>query len=92
MVFVSLVGADTDPEQFAEPERLDITRAENRHIAFGKGIHYCLGAPLARLEAQIAFTSLLQRLPNLRLAVKFEELTWRPHISLRSLSSLPVTF
>ena len=92
MVFVSLVGADTDPQQFADPEVLDILRRENQHVAFGKGIHFCLGAPLARLEGQIAIGTLLQRLPNLRLASEPEQLIWTSTPILRGLTSLPVTF
>ncbi|HEX6553113.1 MAG TPA: cytochrome P450 [Ktedonobacteraceae bacterium] len=92
MVFVSLIGADTDPQQFADPEVLDILRKENQHVAFGKGIHYCLGAPLARLEGQIAIGTLLQRLPNLRLERPAAQLTWTPNPILRGLTSLPVTF
>lgn len=92
MVFVSLIGADTDPRQFPDPELLDITRQENQHVAFGKGIHYCLGAPLARLEGQIAIGTLLQRLPNLQLGRESEQLTWTQSPILRGLTSLPVTF
>ncbi|HTD19818.1 MAG TPA: cytochrome P450, partial [Ktedonobacteraceae bacterium] len=92
MVFVSLIGADTDPQQFPDPEVLDIMRQENQHVAFGKGIHYCLGAPLARLEGQIAIGTLLQRLPNLRQAREPEQLTWNQNPILRGLTSLPVTF
>ena len=91
-VRISSLAADTDPAQFNNPETLDITRQENQHLAFGKGIHYCLGAPLARLEAQIAFGTLVRRLPNLRLACAPEQLTWNPLANLRSLKSLPVTF
>jgi cytochrome P450 len=92
IVLVSLLAADTDPERFPEPEQLDITRQENKHLAFGKDIHYCLGAPLARLEAQIAFTTLLQRMPDLRLAINPQELSWRPSLLMRGLQGLPVTF
>jgi cytochrome P450 len=92
MVFVSLIGADTDPQQFPDPEVLNIMRQENQHVAFGKGIHYCLGAPLARLEGQIAIGTLLQRLPNLRLVSEPEQLTWTQNPILRGLTSLPVTF
>lgn len=90
-VVVSLAAANLDPHQFSNPEALDITREENEHLAFGKGIHLCLGAPLARLEGQIAFGTLLQRLPNLRLAVAPGQLTYNPS-TLRSLASLPVLF
>ncbi len=92
MVFVSLIAADTDPQQFPDPELLDITRQENQHVAFGKGIHYCLGAPLARLEGQVAIGTLLQRLPNLRQVREPEQLTWTQSPILRGLTSLPVTF
>jgi cytochrome P450 PksS len=92
MVFVSLVGADSDPQQFSDPEVLDILRKENQHVAFGKGIHFCLGAPLARLEGQIAIDALLQRLPHLRLASQPEQLIWTSTPILRGLTSLPVAF
>jgi cytochrome P450 len=91
-VLVGLAASNHDPQEFAQPDQLDITRKENRHLAFGMGIHYCLGAPLARLEGQIAINTLLQRLPNLRLAVPAEELVWRPSMLLLGLSKLPVTF
>jgi cytochrome P450 PksS len=92
MVFVSLIAADTDPERFSDPEVLDLARRENPHLAFGKGIHFCLGAPLARLEGQIALGTLLRRLPHLRLAGDPEHLTWTPSPILRGLTSLPVAF
>jgi cytochrome P450 len=92
MVFVSLIGADTDPHQFPDPEVLDISRQENQHVAFGKGLHFCLGAPLARLEGQIAIGTLLQRLPHLRLAGESEQLTWTQSPILRGLTRLPVAF
>jgi len=92
MVWISLLGANTDPQHFPAAEDLDITREENEHLAFGKGIHYCLGAPLARLEGQIAFDTLLRRLPDLHLAVKLEELRWRPGLLLHGLQALPVAF
>jgi cytochrome P450 len=63
-----------------------------RHLAFGQGLHYCIGAPLARLEGEIAFTTLLRRLPGLRLAVDPGDLSWRPGVGLRGLSALPVRF
>ncbi|QBD83429.1 cytochrome P450 [Ktedonosporobacter rubrisoli] len=92
MVFVVLVSANSDPQQFTDPELLDITRQENQHVAFGKGIHFCLGAPLARLEGQVAFGALLQRFPDLRMNCEPEQLRWTPTFSLRSLNSLPVAF
>jgi cytochrome P450 len=86
---MSLPGAaNRDPAHFAEPDRLDVTRHEPRHLAFGSGIHYCLGAPLARLEAQAAIGTLLRRFPALTLAV--ERPVWRPSSTLRGLESLPV--
>lgn len=91
-VVVGLAAANHDPAEFAQPDDLDITRQENRHLAFGMGIHYCLGAPLARMEGQIAIGTLLRRLPNLRLAVPAEELVWRPSMLLLGVSKLPVTF
>ena len=92
MVMVVIASADHDPERFADPDTLDITRAGNKHLAFGKGIHFCLGAPLARMEGQIAINTLLRRMPNLRLADSPESLTWRPGMVLRGLKGLPVEF
>ena len=90
-VVVSVIGAaNRDPKQFADPDRLDVTRKDNRHIAFGFGIHFCLGAPLARLEGQIALGTLLRRMPKLALASETPE--WRESSTLRGLKSLPVTF
>jgi cytochrome P450 len=83
-------AADRDPAQFRDPERLDITRTDNRHIAFGWGIHFCLGAPLARIEGQIAINTLLKRFPKLALAVEKPE--HRHSLTLRGLVSLPVSF
>jgi cytochrome P450 len=91
-VTVLLASADHDPAQFPEPERFDIAREPGRHLAFGMGIHACLGAPLARLEGQIAFTTLLARLPQIRLAVPRDTLEWRPGSLLRGLARLPVAF
>ncbi|HEY2667769.1 MAG TPA: cytochrome P450 [Actinomycetota bacterium] len=85
-----LVGAaNRDPAQFPDPDRLDVGRPDVKMLSFGGGIHFCLGAMLARTEAQIAIASLLARVPDLELAT--EHLEWRPHITLRGLSSLPVT-
>ena len=90
MVMPFLGAADRDPAQFPEPDRLDITRADNRHIAFGWGIHFCLGAPLARVEGQIAINTLVGRLPKLALATDRPE--FRQSLTLRGLTSLPVSF
>lgn len=92
VAFGVLGSANRDEAVFDDPDRLDLTRPNNRHLSFGQGIHYCLGAPLARLEAQIAFDSLLGRLPGLRLAVPAESLRWRRSLVLRGLEALPVAF
>lgn len=90
-VLIGSAVADRDPDRFADPDRLDITRADNAHLAFGHGIHYCLGAPLARLEGQIAIGTALRRLPGLALAVEPARIPWRPG-GLRGPLALPVTF
>ncbi|MFD7084526.1 cytochrome P450 [Streptomyces sp. NPDC059918] len=90
-VLIGSAVADRDPGRFPDPDRLDITRADNAHLAFGHGIHYCLGAPLARLEGQIAIGTALRRLPGLALAVPPAEIPWRPG-GLRGPLALPVTF
>ncbi len=90
-VACALTSANRDPEQFERPDVLDLAREPNRHLAFGQGIHFCLGAPLARLEAQIAFATLLRRFPELRLAVPRSALRWRKSLLLRGLEALPVT-
>ena len=91
-VLIGLDAADRDDAQFAGADRLDVTRADNQHLAFGHGIHYCLGAPLARLEGQIAIGALLRRFPDLALAAPASELVWRPGLVLRGLARLPVTY
>ena len=92
MVLVVIASADHDPERFEDPDALDITRSDNKHLAFGKGIHFCLGAPLARMEGQIAINTLLRRMPDLRLKDSPGSLTWRPGLVLRGLGGLPVEF
>jgi cytochrome P450 PksS len=91
-VFAALASANRDESQFENPDELDLAREPNRHVAFGLGVHYCLGAPLARLEGQIAITTLLERLPDLRLAIAPEALRRRPGLILHSLVDLPVAF
>jgi cytochrome P450 len=85
-----LGAANRDPERFPDPDRLDITRQESKHLAFGHGPHFCLGAPLARLEAQIALGTLVQRFPRLQLAA--QSIRWRANFSLRGLTELPVAW
>ena len=87
-----LASANHDGEQFPNPDVFDISREPNRHIAFGTGIHSCLGATLARLEGQIAFATLLSRLPDLALAIPRDEVRWRDATFLRGLTQLPVVF
>lgn len=88
---VALMGAaNRDPEQFPDPDRLDITRRDNRHLAFAWGAHYCFGAPLARVEAQVAFATILRRLPNL--ALEPAPLAWRRNMAFRGLEALPVSW
>jgi cytochrome P450 len=83
-------SANRDPNVFAEPDRFDITRQPNPHVAFGNGVHHCLGATLARVEGQEVFKALAERFPNLQ--VETEELEYQPSITFRSLKSLPVTW
>jgi cytochrome P450 len=90
MVLAVLASANRDERQFSHADRLDITREDNRHMGFGQGVHYCVGAPLARLEGQIALRTLVDRLPNLRLKVTPDQLRWRPGLSVRGLEALPV--
>lgn len=89
-VLVSPAAANRDPGRFAEPGRLDLDRDARAHLAFGHGVHRCLGAPLARMEASIALRKLFTRFPGLRLAVPGEELQWRRTRLMRGLEALPV--
>lgn len=88
-VFLMMGSANRDPEQFPEPERLDVRRKENRHLTFGMGAHYCVGAALGRMEAQVTFTTLLRRFPDVALASQ-KELAWVDNLTIRGLESLPV--
>jgi hypothetical protein len=85
-----VAAADRDPAQFKDPEKFDITRDPNEHVAFGEGIHFCIGAPLARMEARIAFEAMLERFPRLRLKDPAMKPTYKGSYFLRGLESLPV--
>jgi cytochrome P450 len=87
-----IASANRDPSQFENPDTLDLKRENNKHLSFGQGIHYCMGAPLARLEAHIAFNTLLARMPNLLLDIPIESLRWRSGLTFRRLETMPVTF
>jgi cytochrome P450 len=89
-VLVALSSANRDASRYAEPDRLDLGRDTSGHLAFGHGIHYCLGAPLARLEAEIAFGGLLDRFGSMTLAVPADSLRWRPSTLIHGLEALPV--
>ena len=90
LVLAAVGSANHDEMQFPDPETLDVTRAPNKHLALGQGAHFCLGAPLARMEGQIALAALFQRFPNLRLAQSADALHWRRSLVLRGLEELPV--
>ena len=89
-VLPAISSANRDPAQFPDPDRLDLGRDTSGHVAFGHGIHYCLGAPLARMEAEVALGALLARFPRISLAVPPSELRWRPISLMNGLESLPV--
>jgi cytochrome P450 len=91
-VFAVIASANRDQRQFAKPDSLDITREPNKHLAFGLGTRFCLGAALARMEGQIAISTLLRRLPDLRLAVPVSAVRWRRGLMLRGLEAMPVAF
>jgi cytochrome P450 len=91
MVLLAIAAADRDPHRFPDPDRLDVG-ADPGHLAFGHGLHYCLGAPLARLEGQVAFTALLSRLPDITLAAREDQLRWSSGGVLRGVRELPITF
>jgi cytochrome P450 PksS len=92
MVYVVIASANRDERQFPHADTLDVAREPNRHLSFGLGAHFCLGAPLARLEGQIALGTLLRRLPGLRLAVPPNRVRWRRGLILRGLEALPLIF
>ncbi|WP_336780191.1 cytochrome P450 [Paenibacillus illinoisensis] len=90
LVIVALDSANRDTEKFKDADIFDITREKSQHLAFGKGIHLCLGAPLARLEGEIAISTLLARYPEIQLQTDVTELEWRPGMIVRGLKELPV--
>jgi len=92
VVFAVIGSANHDEQHFEEPEKLNLARDPNKHLSFGLGIHYCLGAPLARLEGQIALNTLVNRMPGLRLAKPAESLRWRTGFLIRGPKQLPATF
>lgn len=89
-VIAVMASANRDPQRFTDPDTFDITRTDNRHLAFGWAAHFCFGAPLARLEGQIVLETMLRRLPQMEL--ESEHLTWRDNLGLRGLDALPVRF
>lgn len=89
-VIAVMGAANRDPERFPDPDRLDICRQDNRHVAFAWASHFCFGAPLARIEGQTAFATVLRRMPDLRLAT--DQVIWRENLGLRGLKAVPVTF
>ncbi len=92
VVYAGLGSANHDEQRFENPQNLMLDRENNKHLGFGMGMHYCVGAPLARLEASVAFSVLFERLPNLTLAVKPEELRWARSFVPRGLKALPIKF
>ncbi|MFI7643887.1 cytochrome P450 [Nonomuraea sp. NPDC049400] len=89
-VFIAISSGNRDPDRFPEPDLLDLGRDTTGHIAFGYGIHYCIGAPLARMEGEVAFAALLDRFPSLALAVPPDQLRWRRNSLMHGLAALPV--
>jgi cytochrome P450 len=92
LVIAVIGSANRDPDRFPDAEKLDLGRGDTKHLGFGRGPHFCLGAPLARLEAEIALRTLFDRLPSLQLAIEVKDLYWRPIPLFRSLASLPVAW
>jgi pimeloyl-[acyl-carrier protein] synthase len=88
-VIAVMAAGNRDPERFPDPDRLDLERTDNRHLAFGWAAHFCFGAPLARMEGQIAFATLLRKLPGLRMETG-SKIVWRENLGLRGLKALPV--
>ncbi len=91
-VLVHTAAANRDPRVFTDPERVDLTRTPNPHLAFGHGVHHCLGGPLARIELETMLATVMRRIPDLRLAVAEEEIPWRREQLIRGPAALPVTW
>jgi len=89
-VIAVMGAANRDPERFPDPDRLDLGRQDNRHVAFAWASHFCFGAPLARIEGQTAFEAIVRRMPDIKL--DGSPLKWRENLGLRGLIALPVTF
>jgi cytochrome P450 len=89
-VMAVMAAANRDPERFPEPDRLDLTRQDNKHVAFGWGAHFCFGAPLARIEGQIVFEELIRAFPTWSLEPG--PLVWRTNLGLRGLTALRINF
>lgn len=92
LVYIVIASANRDEQQFERADELDIARINNRHLSFGQGTHYCLGAPLARLEARIAITALLKHMPQLRLACPEHRIRWKKGLLIRGVQALPLGF
>jgi cytochrome P450 PksS len=90
LVMPMLTAANLDPNANPHPEKLDLERKPNRHMAFGSGIHFCLGHQLARIEGRCALKSLFQRWPSLALAVDDSHIRWRTRVGMRAIEALPV--
>jgi len=91
-IVASLAAANRDPQQFPEPDVLDLSRQYSPHLAFGHGVHQCLGQQLARVEMKVAFMALLERFPSLRLAVPLEQIRMRNDMFIYGVHELPVTW
>src|SRR5262249_48881052 len=89
-VIAVMGAANRDPERFPDPDRLDVERQDNRHVAFAWASHFCFGAPLARIEGQVAFETVLRRMPDLRLGS--DPVVWRENLGLRGLKALQIAF
>ena len=91
LVIVALDSANRDSRQFNNADIFDITREKSQHLAFGRGIHLCLGAPLARLEGEIAINTLLRRFPHIELQSDIQALEWRPGMIVRGVKEIPLS-